>query len=191
VSWPAWYVAIGVLTLIVILVAARMPNQEESDLHKQIQDALHPEFRAWHWKLINKLVIPALTCGLVVVLWPLAIFLKCRVLFEARRPAPTVEEKPFEVSRSDLQTMLSVAEIEARERVFDPMQAVPDLAFGHLHEAWQGFKHGLQPGDEIWSFSARWTTWSGRDELPEGYAIVKATGMGSHFLTGRRYVEDV
>ena len=77
---------------------------------------------------------------------------------------------------------LSIEDIEARERVIDPLGAVPELPFGHLHSAWKAFLEGISPDDALWSFSANWTRW-GRKELRDGYVIVRGDIIGAHFQT--------
>jgi hypothetical protein len=70
-----------------------------------------------------------------------------------------------------LQT-ITIEEVEQRERVFDPMGAVPDLPFGHLNAAWQKFRDGLEPQDVIWTFSAHLQIkWQGEETIT-GYLAV-------------------
>lgn len=69
------------------------------------------------------------------------------------------------------------------ERLIDPLKAVPELPFGHLHAAWLKFVEGVTPEDAIWSFSAKWTNGWGRKELMAGYAVVRGDSIGPHFLT--------
>ncbi|WVM93015.1 hypothetical protein ULG90_02285 [Halopseudomonas pachastrellae] len=52
----------------------------------------------------------------------------------------------FAVTEDHLLESLTVAEIEARERVADPLGAVPDLPFGHLNTAWQEFLAECEEG---------------------------------------------
>ena len=66
---------------------------------------------------------------------------------------------------------LTVEEIESREMVYDPLNAVPNLPFGHLNEVWAQLKAAKQTKDELWSFAA---TWLGDDDTPElrkGYVL--------------------
>jgi hypothetical protein len=91
--------------------------------------------------------------------------------------------------RDDLQEMLSIEVIETRERVIDPLGAVPVVPFGHLHSAWKAFLDGVGPDDAVWSFSANWTRW-GRKELRDGYVIVRGDIIGAHFQTVWKDVEE-
>ena len=93
------------------------------------------------------------------------------------------------VSQGDLREQLLVEEIEERERVSDPQGAVPELPFGHLHPAWLAFLEQRGAADALWSFSTHWTTPWGREELREGYVIVREGAIGPHFLTVLRSLE--
>ena len=77
-----------------------------------------------------------------------------------------------------------------REIVTDPLQAAPELPFGHLHAAWKEFLKGHADGGELWSFSARWQTTWGRKELRSGYVLVQNGSPGAHFLTVWRDLPD-
>ena len=124
-----------------------------------------------------------LAAGVVVAIWLYV------AKFRKASGAP-VPERVFAVKRADLLEKLTVAQIEARERVQDPLGAVPDLPFGHLHAAWQVFLAECQPGDKLWSFSARWPgDWRG-EEQREGYVRVRLTGPGPAFETVRRSLAE-
>jgi hypothetical protein len=117
---------------------------------------------------------------------------------EKEEPEPEeLEEEPeeepervFAVGRGDLLQRMSVEEIEQRERVVDPMGAVPDLPFGHLHAAWKKFSDGIEPQDEFWSFSAKWKPGYWGDELRSGYVIGRGNELGQHFITKIKYIPD-
>ena len=105
-------------------------------------------------------------------------------------PIPDEAEKKFAVTEGDLLEKLSIPEIEARERIVDPMGAVPNLPFGHLNAAWLKFKTAMEPHDSLSSFSARWLPGWGREEILVGYVIVSGDRIGAHFLTARKLPND-
>ena len=76
-----------------------------------------------------------------------------------------------------------MAQIEAREMVEDPLQAVPALPFGHLNAAWCELVAELAPGDECWSFSAQWSNDFGLSELRTGYVVWRGRKPIGHILT--------
>ena len=84
-----------------------------------------------------------------------------------------------------------MAEIEARERVDDPAQAVPALPFGHLNEVWRSLIDDLAPGDELWSFSAQWSNEFGRPELRTGYVLWRGRKPVGHILTMVKRQEEL
>ena len=127
--------------------------------------------------------------AVAITIWPVMVL----ILLEDKLnigPGAPVPERVFAVKRADLLEKLTVEQIEARERVQDPLGAVPDLPFGHLHAAWKVFLAGCQPGDKLWSFSARWPgDWRG-EEQREGYVRVRLTGPGPAFETVRRLLAE-
>ena len=78
----------------------------------------------------------------------------------------------FTVRSNDLVARCEVAEVERRERVVDPLHAVPDVPFGHLNPAWKAFLGLKGEGEALWSFRARWVDRWGRVELHVGYVWV-------------------
>lgn len=100
------------------------------------------------------------------------------------------DEAEFAVKRAHLQEPLTVAQIEAREAVEDPLRAVPNVPFGHLNTAWKTFIAGVAAGDELWSFTARWEMAWGGTEIRSGYVIVRGGVPGGFFLTVLRAVEE-
>jgi hypothetical protein len=109
--------------------------------------------------------------------------MKVKKVFSKENESALEEERTFSVERAHLQKRLTVQEIEAREMVDDPLGAVPNVPFGHLHQAWCSFLDGRANGDELWSFTARWRTKWGRNELRSGYALVRNGTAVRHFLT--------
>lgn len=90
----------------------------------------------------------------------------------------------FTVRPQHLLEQISLEEIERRERVADPLHAVPDLPFGHLNGAWKAFLQGrTEAAGELWSFSAREPTPWGQDQLRSGYVFVRRGTPEAHFLT--------
>ena len=87
------------------------------------------------------------------------------------------------VRREHLQARLTLDEIERANRVQDPLGAVPDLPFGHLHAAWRRFVEQLQEGDELWSFATPWEFTFPLRELRQGYVVLRAGEPGPCFLT--------
>lgn len=95
------------------------------------------------------------------------------------------------VRREHLQARLTLDEIECAHRVRDPLGAVPDQPFGHLHAAWRRFVEQLREGDELWAFATPWEATFPLRELRQGYVVLRAGEPGACFLTVLRKEFDV
>lgn len=121
--------------------------------------------------------------------WPVLLLARLWIAIKGERPLP--EEKTFSVQPEALQQKLTIAEIEQRHYIFDPLGAVPALPFGHLHSAWLAFMEKLHPDDEIWSFDAIWeNSWQHKEHLA-GY-VIKRNGIISdeYFYTTIRALDS-
>jgi hypothetical protein len=126
----------------------------------------------------------------IVVVWPVAIYMKGKEVFSKKGSSALQEEREFAVERAHLHEPLTVPQIEAREVVEDPLGAVPNLPFGHLNEAWKTFIEGVAADEELWSFTAPWQTTWGRKEIRTGYVVVHGGSPAKHFLTMWKEIED-
>jgi hypothetical protein len=148
-------------------------------------------------------VVPVLAAIALVIVWPVAAYMKGKDVFDKRRRAASASvegdiplgrafgvERKFEVERSHLQECLTVAQIEDRERVTDPLGAVPDLPFGHLHAAWKTFISQASEDDEIWSFTRPWETRWGHKEVRAGYTLMRDGAPVAYMWTMWRDAED-
>lgn len=79
--------------------------------------------------------------------------------------------------------------IEARERVTDPLGAVPEVPFGHLNMLWQAFTDGIEAGDELWRFEARIVSEWETVAVHRGYARLR-NGQVLRYITTEKYVPD-
>lgn len=152
-------------------------------------------------KLANVVLIPLAVVFIFVPLWPLILSIEFNFPWhkfkfwtdKVAREVPwtlTDDEPAFAVSKADLLERLSRAEIEDRERVDDPLHAVPNAPFGHLHKVWQTFIERLEPECELWSFSGRWKT-PYQDYQMQGYVARQGEKLGPYFLTSQRSMEEV
>lgn len=193
-----WYLGVGAAVLAIVFGVHRLTTKNESDSLSDLLDAVNPERKKLSYRILNNFVAPALAAVAVVVVWPVAVYMKCKEVF-AKRGASALEEvrefaveevREFAVERAHLHEPLTVAQIEVREVVTDPMEAVPNLPFGHLNAAWKTFMEGVGARDELWSFTAPWhTTWA-RAEIRTGYVVVHEGVPGSYFLTMCKDIED-
>lgn len=153
----------------------------------------------WKQRVANVFLYPLAIALVFIPLWPLVVSIEFgfpwhKLKFwtpkaDRMAPWPWEPEPVFKVSKSDLLEKLSRGEIEAREHVSDPLNAVPNLPFGHLHSVWQAFVDGQEPDCELWSFRGRWTT-TYRDEQMEGYVVQREGLIGSYFLTSQKSMNE-
>lgn len=172
----AWYAGCGLATLVAQAIFQRLRNGAGSA-------AAAP--RAGLAVRVRHALLEA--AG-ITALWPLiALLLAAEICW----PRPKREPKtPFAVQLADLVTRLDLDEIERRERVTDPLGAVPDLPFGHLHPAWQAFLARRSPDQAIWSFDAVDREWGTAWRLT-GYVLVGDAGIGEHFTLASRAIEPL
>ncbi len=178
-----WWIAIGIVTLIVVLGSHLLTKKKESDSLRDLLDAANPERTKFSYRLLNNIVAPALGSVLIVVAWPVAIYTKAKELFPGRNGGVSDTEREFAVESKHLQERLSVREIEQREIVADPLKAVSGLPFGHLHQAWARFLADLHEEAQVWSFSAQWENRWGQKEIRKGYVALLDGSPGSHLIT--------
>ncbi len=128
----------------------------------------------------------AVAIALGTLLWPLVVYV---LLDDWRRSKaagqPVKEREPFAVRVGDLGEPISIEALEARERVEDPLGAVPDLPFGHLNPGWERFKAQLEPSSLVAPFAADYETWC--VHRYEGYAEV-GEGRVERWFIARIYL---
>ena len=155
---------------------------------------------SWKMRLFDAIFEPIAVLLIFVPLWPLILSVELGFPWnkfkfwtdKAARDVPwtlTNEEPAFVVSKADLLERFSRAEVEVNERVDDPLHAVPDQPFGHLHKVWQTFIDGLEPDSELWSFRGRWKT-EYRDYQTQGYVARLGEKIGPYFLTLQRSMKE-
>ena len=185
----AWYLGIGVVLLAAMLIAHALKKKDESPFLQDMLDAALPERKTLRYRILNNLVAPALAGIFVLAAWPVAMLLLIKELLQDRIAAAAAEEREFAVRQGELLERMTIPEIEQREKVIDPLGAVPDLPFGHLHAAWALFLQEIGPDDALWSFTSTWTADWGHKELRSGYVLVRGNVPGPYFLTLRKNLD--
>ena len=175
----------GALTLVVVLGAHLMSAERKSESIQDILAAINPERRKLSYRVLNDVVAPALAGILIVIAWPIALFVKVKewVRPDDKDKRRDQTEKQFSVDSSHLKERLSVQEIERREMVMDPLHAAPALPFGHLHRNWSALIEDLGTDCELWSLTAIWKAGWGANELREGYVLVREGVPGAFLMT--------
>ncbi|TIC80292.1 hypothetical protein [Crenobacter intestini] len=138
-------------------------------------------------KLLSRIFWPAFCYALVLPFWPVLVLWQ----LWPTPPKPLPVEPVFAVLPEHLQQQLSIAEIEAREKVFDPLGAVPDLPFGHHNALWRSFLAKREEHDELWSFEANWQPGYGDGVLFSGYALVREGAVGEYLVVVAKVLTGV
>jgi hypothetical protein len=127
---------------------------------------------------------PLFRFALTVAFWPFAaVGLAC--VYAENRYGFLEGLVAFKVRRKHLRKAMSVADIEAKEIVMDPLGAVATVPFGYLNPVWVKFREGLEDEDRLVRFEALWTNHQRRQqrERRTGYALVR-WGRVRRFFVG-------
>ena len=77
----SYYLAVGIVVMLVVFISHRLTHNPESDLKDNLMNALYPERKGfWYQLLVNRLV-PLMAGMLMVVVWPVAIYIKAKDIF--------------------------------------------------------------------------------------------------------------
>lgn len=183
------YLSVGLVVLTFVFVADRLSKKKGYTTTYELFESMEPDRERRTYRILVDTIVPFLAACLIVLVWPVAIYMKVTEPEKSERETPFKIPREFAVERQHLLERLTVQEIEQRELVDDPIRAVPDLPFGHLHRAWKEFLNGYPESGELWSFSAV-GEWGWRQELRSGYVKVQDKAIGAHFLTLRKDITD-
>lgn len=185
-----WYLGISAGSMLLWIIYYKFIEEKSSQSSRGVANTFQTTRKGFLSRILNDVLGPALVGLLIVPFWPVLFFfeMKSRIFGEANR-SPS-EEPEFAVTRNDLQTQLSIEEIEQLEMVFDPLGAAPNVPFGHLNTAWKKFFEGMEPNDSLWSFTAHWTCAWGSKDIRQGYVIVRGEQIGAHFITVWKDIEE-
>ncbi len=177
--------------MLIVFFNLKKPNgNEKAEAIMDLIEESHPLRNKLSYKIMNKIVVPFLGSTFLICFWPIGLYMKIREVFNSKDVLEIEEDEEFSVKEGDLLERLSQQEIEDRELVYDPLNAVPELPFGHLNMAWCNFLNQISDGDELWSFTAKWKTEWSRGEYLSGYVIVNGGNPATHFLTMSRLIVD-
>ena len=183
------YCGVGIVILLVMpLINRYLKKQKDDDSEPSSWRSLfESKPTTLGDKFIEWFLAPFVAISLVILGWPFLIYLAIK---EHLYPTLPYVEKVFQVESEHLGNSVEVGDIEAKERVFDPLGAVPDLPFGHLNAAWSEFIGQMADGDRLRTYSANWQSDWGNPELREGYVIVKPDDRIGTFFTTRWIILD-
>lgn len=180
------YLAAGVITLV---IEGRSPlrqwlrDRRDPDNLMALIKASDPRSKTLWYQIRARVLAPVLASIAMVLLWPTALWWRFQRWQQDRELRRYRESRVFKVCKEHLQERLSISDIEQREIVQDPLRAVPELPFGHLHAIWCDVKSSVKTGDDLWSFSTTWDDDWGRPELRKGYVVWRKGRPIAHMLS--------
>ena len=185
------YLFFGALILTTISVVRRMDNSQDAKELRNIRRLINRPPASWQGKLLELIIAPVIAATLAVLFWPVVVIwvVKDRLSSRAYENRIISEPEAFKVKKENLIEMISIEDIESYEMIVDPLNAVPNVPFGHLNPAWQQFKQKLQSEDEIWLFSAQWTSEWGSIDHRTGYVIIQEDKPVDYFTVSIKYVD--
>lgn len=162
---------------------------KQSPFVRDALNALRPPRPPRRFESVREALVMITVVSANTVIWPIFVGNILTRRWLAHKAAPTVEATPLRERHEDLaeargylSERLSVAEIEAREMIKDPLSAVPSVPFGHLYVAWLAFKSRHVEADGFWAFSIEREFGDGNYRLA-GYAVLDGTNVIDEFLT--------
>ena len=87
----------------------------------------------------------------------------------------------FALSDFELARQVTIEEVERTNLIQDPMEAVPNIPFGHCNARWVVFKDSLQENETLWEFESTRSELKGVQAM-WGYAV-KRDGRVDRFMT--------
>lgn len=176
------YLTVGLVVLALALILNHSANVFEARDQRKVLDVLNPRRRTWYGRLVVYLVAPLLTGIFLVLIWPITLFNLGREFWATRSEDAYQRDDVFAVRPEDLRQAVTLEAVEAAEHVEDPLGAVPNVPFGHLHHAWRRFINGLDVDDELWRFAAVRHPYPDWTVTSEGYALVSHGRVREHWV---------
>jgi len=185
------YLLLGVLILSIIYISSRMDKSKDAEDLRNIYDLIGRGPKSLKEKILDKLIAPVIAGTLAILFWPGVIIwvIKDRLSKRAYKNKTKSKPKIFKVKQEHLKDQVSIEDIEAMEMVTDPLNAVPEIPFGHLNSVWKNFKEKMQPEDKIWSFSAQWISEWGAKDQRTGYVMMNCEEPVSFITTSIKHIE--
>jgi len=120
--------------------------------------------------------------GVIVgsLVWPFLVYTHLNSYLN-----PPFKLEAFAIKEKDLIEAMSISEVENKEIIYDPLNAVLKVPFGHLNKKWEEFKVNNSPST-LWSFKSEYEDYSGVS-IKEGYAKLDNDGSIKTFFIHQDY----
>jgi len=204
--YAAIYFGLGLVVSLIVLAAHLANKRQESKFSRDIMKALNPKREAFLYRVLEDVIVPTLAFFLVWLVWPVVFVLKFKDIFKKKsqavlnepdsdlipnrnsnsnsNPNPNpedFEELAFALNDFELARQVTIEEVERTNLIQDPMEAVPNIPFGHCNARWVVFKDSLQENETLWEFESTRSELKGVQAM-WGYAV-KREGRVDRFMT--------
>jgi hypothetical protein len=183
--YAAMYLSVGFVVCLVVVAAHLIGRQKKSKFVRDMMNAVNPRREAFLYRMLEDLVVPALAFFLVWLVWPVVFVLKIRDSLKKRALAAQtkqeVEPPGFALNDSELLRQVTVDEVERTNLIHDPLEAVPNIPFGHCNARWVLFRDSLQANETLWEFESTRSELAGVQAM-WGYAV-RGEGKVDRFMT--------
>lgn len=206
--YAAIYFGLGLFVSLIVVAAHLANERQESKFSRDIMKALNPRREAFLYRVLEDVIVPTLAFFLVWLVWPVVFVLKFKDIFKKKSQAveagsdsdlilnrnrnrnrssnsnsnpEDLEELAFALNDFELTRQVSIEEVERTNLIQDPMEAVPNIPFGHCNARWVVFKDSLQGNETLWEFESTRSELKGVQAM-WGYAV-KRDGRVDRFMT--------
>jgi len=208
--YAAIYFGLGLVVSLIVVAAHLANKRKESKFSRDIMKALNPKREAFLYRVLEDVIVPTLAFLMVWLVWPVVFVLKFKDIFKKKsqavlnepdsdlipnrnsnrnsnsnsNPDPNpedLEELAFALSDFELARQVTIEEVERTNIIQDPMEAVPNIPFGHCNARWVVFKDSLQENETLWEFESTRSELKGVQAM-WGYAV-KRDGRVDRFMT--------
>lgn len=168
----------------------RYGRREKSELIR-LAETLNSESKSDQKTLKARLIL--LGQWLVLwMFWPVAFIGLWEIVKDLRgvgNRRDWTDEPHFECQYNDLIEQVDALQAEQDNQIFDPLQRVPQIPFGHLHPGWINLLAQMEPGDTLWRFKTVGDR-EPRDEPPR-YAAGRGSRAGYAVVRGKKVVWEL
>jgi len=179
------YLGVGFMVCLFVVAAHLIGRRKKSKFVRDMMNAVNPRREAFLYRVLEDLVVPALAFFLVWLVWPVVFVLKIRDSLKKKALAAQAEqvaEPPaFALNDSELLRQVTVDEVERTNLIHDPLEAVPNIPFGHCNARWVLFRDSLQANETLWEFESTRSELAGVQAM-WGYAV-RGEGKVDRFMT--------
>ena len=172
--YAAIYFGIGLVVCLFVVAAHLFGKRKESKFTRDMMKAINPKREAFLYRMLEDLVVPALAFFLVWFVWPVVFILKIKDGFQKKSLAVEAEQEAeppaFALNESELLRQVTVDEVERTNLIHDPLEAVPNIPFGHCNARWVLFRDSLQANETLWEFESTRSELAGVQAM-WGYAV--------------------